>query len=82
MPHIETNQRLVTSFIDLRHCGDNHNHLFKSKAKCVLDIRFVNTRIYDTQSIKYNCMKKGATAETIFHICLCTNISIQLSKEM
>ena len=56
MYQIETNQRLANSFIDLRHCGDNHKHLTKSKAKSLLDISFVNTQIYGTQSVKYNCI--------------------------
>ena len=54
---IETNQRLANSFVDLRHCGDNHTYLTKSKAKGLLDIPLVNTQIYGTQSVKYNCIK-------------------------
>ena len=56
MSQIETNQRLANSFVDLRHCGDNHTYLTKSKAKGLLDIPFVNTQIYGTQSVKYNCI--------------------------
>ena len=57
MSQIETDQRLANSFVDLRHCGDNHTYLTKSKAKGLLDIPFVNTQIYGTQSVKYNCIK-------------------------
>ena len=57
MSQIETNQRLANSFVDLRHCGDNHTYLTKSKAKGLLDIPLVNTQIYGTQSVKYNCIK-------------------------
>ena len=57
MSQTETNQRLANSFVDLRHCGDNHNYLTKSKAKDLFDIPFVNTQIYSTKSIKYNCIK-------------------------
>ena len=45
MSEIETNRRLANSFVDLRHCGDNHNYLTKSKARDLLDISFVNTQI-------------------------------------
>ena len=57
MSQIETNQTLANSFVDLRHCGDNHNYLTKSKAKGLLDIHFVNTQIYGTQFAKYNCIR-------------------------
>ena len=57
MSQIETNQRLANSFADLRHCGDNHAYLTKSKAKVLLHIPFVVTQIYGTQSVKYNCIK-------------------------
>ena len=56
MSQIETNQRLTKSFVDLKHCGDNHTHLTKLKAKGLLDIPFVNAQIYGTQSVKYNCI--------------------------
>ena len=47
MSQINTNhQRLANYFVDLRHCGDNHTYLTKSKAKGLLDIPFVNTQIY------------------------------------
>ena len=45
MSQIETNQRSVNSFVDLRHCGDNHTYLTKSNAKGLLDIPLVNTQI-------------------------------------
>ena len=57
MSQIETNQRLANSFVDLGHCGDNHTYLIKSKTKGLLDILFVNTQIFGTQSVKYNCIK-------------------------
>ena len=57
MSQIETNQRLANSFIDLRHYGDNHNYLTKSKVKGLLNIPFANTKIHDTQSLKYSYKK-------------------------
>ena len=54
---IETNQRFANSFVGLRHCGDNQTYVTKSKAKVLLDMPFVNTQIYGTQSVKYNCIK-------------------------
>ena len=57
MSQIETNQRLANYFADLRHCGDNHAYLTKSKTKVLLHIPFVVTQIYGTQSVKYNCIK-------------------------
>ena len=57
MSQIETNQKLANSFADLQHCGDSHNYQTKSKTKGLLDIPLVNTQIYDTQSVKYNCIK-------------------------
>ena len=76
MSQIETNQRLVNFFIDLRHCGDNHIYLTKSKAKGLLDIPLVKTQIYGTQSVKYNVSRTGTTSEITFHIYLCTNVPI------
>ena len=58
MSQIETNQRFVNSFVDLTHCGNNHNYLTKSKAKGLLDTLFVNTQIYGPQSAKYNCIRE------------------------
>ena len=58
MSQIKTNhQKLANSFVDLRHCGDNHTYLTKSKPKGLLDIPFVNTQIYGTQSVKHDCIK-------------------------
>ena len=57
MSQIESNQGLSSSFVDLRQCGDNHNYLNKFKARGLLDIPFVNTQIYGTQSVRYNCIK-------------------------
>ena len=56
MFQIKTHQRLANSVVHLEHCGDDHNYLTKSKAKGLLDILFVNTVIFDTQSVKYNCI--------------------------
>ena len=56
MFQIETNQRLANSFVDFRHCGNNH-YLTKSEAIGLLDIPFVNKQIYGTQSVKYNCIR-------------------------
>ena len=57
MSQIQTNQRFVNYFVDLRHGGDNHTYVTKFKAKGLLDIPFVNKQIYGTQSVKYNCIK-------------------------
>ena len=86
MSQIETNQRLANSFVDLRHCGNNHNYLTKSnKAKCLLDIYTYPLLII------HKCMalsppniilsRTGTTSETIFHIYLCTNVPIHNSKD-
>ena len=42
MSPIEANQRLTTSFVDLRHCSNNHSYLTKSKAKGLLDVPLIN----------------------------------------
>ena len=63
-------QRLVNSFFD---CGDNHSYLTKSKAKCLVDIPFVNIQISSTQSI---VLRIQTTSETIFHICFSKNVPI------
>ena len=57
MSQIETNKKLANSFADLKHCGDSDNYQAKSKTKELLDIPLLNTQIYDTQSVKYNCIK-------------------------
>ena len=62
MSQIETNQ--TCSFVDLRHCVDNHNYLIKSKAKSLLDLFLASTQIYAT------------TSETISHIYICKNVPI------
>ena len=57
MSQIETNKKLANSFADLKHCRDSHNYQTKSKTKGLLDIPLFNTQIYDTKSVKYNCIK-------------------------
>ena len=57
MSQIETNQKLANSFADLKHCSDSHNYQTKSKTKGIIDIPLLNTQIYGTQSVKYNCIK-------------------------
>ena len=57
MSQIESNKKLAISFADLKHCGDSHNYQTKSKTKGLLDIPILNTHIYGTQSVKYNCIK-------------------------
>ena len=57
MSQIKTNQRLTNSFVDLRHCSDNQNYLTGYKPKGLVDIPFVNTQIYGTQSVKCNSIK-------------------------
>lgn len=42
MSQIQTNQRLVNYFVDLRHGGDNHTYVTKFKAKGLLDTPFEN----------------------------------------
>ena len=56
MSQIEATQNLANSFSDLKHCGDSQNYQTKSKKKRVLDIPLLNTQIYGTQSIKYDCI--------------------------
>ena len=77
MCQIEANQRLTTSFVDLRHCSDNHSYLTKSKAKGLLDTPLIDIQIYGTQSIKYDCIKYWNNFRNNFsHIPLhkCTHI--------
>ena len=57
MLKIETNQKLANSFDNLKHCSDSHNYQTKSKTKGLLDIPLLNTQIYGTLSVKYNCIK-------------------------
>ena len=57
MSKIETNQGLGNSFIDLGQYGYKQNYLTKSNAKVLFDIPFLNTQIYDTQSVRYNCKR-------------------------
>ena len=56
MSQIETNQKSANSFPDLKHCGDSHSYQIKSKTKGFLNIPLLNTQIYGTQSVKYNCI--------------------------
>ena len=75
MFQIETNGRLANSFVDLRHCGDNHNYLTKSKVKGLFDIPFVNTQICGTQSAKYSCIRDRKNFRNNFphiHLHKCT----------
>ena len=57
MLQTETNQKLANSFADLIQCSDSYNYQTKSKTKGLLDIPLLNTQIYGTQSVKYNCIK-------------------------
>ena len=69
MSQIETNQRLANSFVDLRHCGDKHNYLTKSKAKGLLDI--YPLLIHKSMALSppnIIVSGTGTTSETIFHI--------------
>ena len=57
MSQTETNKKSANSFADLKHYGDSDNYETKSKTKGLLDIPLLNTQIYGTQSVKYNCIK-------------------------
>ena len=57
MAQIKTTQKLANSFADLKHCGDSNIYQTKSKTKGLLDIPLLNTQVYGTQSVKYNCIK-------------------------
>ena len=57
MSQIERNQKFANSFADLKHCRNSHNYQTKSKTEGLLDIPFLNTQIYGTQSFKYDCIK-------------------------
>ena len=83
MYQIETNQRLANFFVDLRHCGDNHSYLTKSKAKGLLDIPFVNTQICGTHSAKHNFIRDWNNFRNNFphiplHKCTYTLVKRQL----
>ena len=82
MFQIETNQRLANSFINLRHCGDNHTYLTKSKAKGLLHIPLVNTQIYMALNPSNIIVSRTliVTSEITFHIYLSTNVPIHLVK--
>ena len=86
LSQIEANQRLANSFVDLRHYGDNHTYLTKSKAKGLLDIPLVNTQISQKFVMAPNqsnitASRTGTTSETTFHIYLCTNVPIYTSQK-
>ena len=53
---LEENEKLSSSFADLKHCGENHNYQTRSKAKKLLDIPLFQTDTYETNSTKYNCI--------------------------
>ena len=55
--HIETNKKVASSFVELKHNGDNKNYKTKSKTKRLLDTPFLNTEIYGTLKYKHNCIK-------------------------
>ena len=56
MLQTETNQKLANPFDELKHCSDSHNYQTESKTR-LLEIPLLNTQIYGTQSVKYNCVK-------------------------
>ena len=61
MPQIETNQRLANSFVDLRHCGDNHNYLTKS----LYPLLIPKSMALNPSNIIVS--RTRTTSETIFH---------------
>ena len=73
MFQIETNQRLANSFVDFRHCGNNH-YLTKSEATGLLDIPFVNNKSMVLSPSNIIVSGTGKISETVFHIYLCTNV--------
>ena len=51
---IEQNQTLAKSFVNLKHCGDNHNYQTGASTKRILDTPLYITNTYGTHSAKYN----------------------------
>ena len=56
MNQIEQNEKLAKSFSQLKYCGYNHNYQTMSGTRKLLDIPYVKTDAYDTQSAKYQCI--------------------------
>ena len=56
MNQIEQNEKLAKSFSQLKYCGYNHNYQTRSETRKLLDIPYVKTDAYDTQSAKYQCI--------------------------
>ena len=56
MNQIEQNKKLPTSFLELKYCGYNHNYQTRSVTKKLLNIPYVKTDAYGTQSAKYHCI--------------------------
>ena len=56
MSQIEHDEKLAKSFVELKHCGDNHTYETRSKTNRLLDVPFFNTDAYGTHSSKYHCI--------------------------
>ena len=56
MNQIEQNGKLAKSFSELKYCGYNHNYQTRSVIRKLVNILYVKTDPYGTQSAKYHCI--------------------------
>ena len=56
MNQIEQSEKLAKSFLELKYCGYNHNYQTRSVTRKLLNIPYVKTDAYGTQSAKYHCI--------------------------
>ena len=56
MNQIEQNEKLAESFSELKYRGYNHNYQTRSVTRKLLNIPYVKTDAYWTQSAKYHCI--------------------------
>ena len=76
LSQIETNKKVASSFVKLNKTLWRQPQLSNTKSKIKRLLLFL-TQIYDTQSTKYNCIKRtGTISETIFLIfCRTKNVT-------
>ena len=54
MNQIKQNEKLAKSFAELKYCSCNHNYQTRSVARKLLNLPYVKTDAYGTQSAKYS----------------------------
>ena len=80
MNQIEQNEKLAKSFSQLKYCGYNHNYQTRSGTRKLLDIPYVKTDAYDTQSAKYQCIIDWNNFKKTFSNLSPVNTETQKSK--